>query len=183
VKLREFPGALALGLLASLAAHTALFGGDHDMGGAYHTQLLTVALAGLGGLLTAFGALAWAGARHAADGSVLGARLAQRLPGILPVIAAAAVCFALVERLEPQHAAAGLLPLLAAIAASAGLLLALARAAIKALAGAAIAVSRSAFAARRPIRLRLTAPAFALAPAPSLRRRFARPPPVANARA
>ena len=180
MKLREFPGALALGLLASLGAHTALYGSSHEMGGAFHSELVTVAVAALGGLLVAFGALAWTGSRHAADGSVLAARLTGRLPGLAPVLVATALCFALGERLEPAHAATALWPLFAAIVASAALLLVLARAAIKTLAGAIVAVSRPAYATRTPFWLRRAAPVFAVAPAPSLRRRFARPPPIAN---
>jgi len=180
MKLREFPGALALGLLASLGAHAALFGGDHEMGGAYHAQLLTLAAAALGGLLVAFGALAWTGARHAADGSVLAARLARRLPAILPVIASAALCFALGERLEPAHAPAATAPLIAAILIASVLLHALARWAIETLAHAVVAVTRTGYAGRTPIRLRVPAPVFIVAEPPALRRRYARPPPQAN---
>jgi hypothetical protein len=178
MKLREFPGALALGLLASLGAHTALFGGSHEMGGAFHSELVTVALAALGGLLVAFGALAWTGSRHTADGSVLAARLTGRLPGLAPVLVATALCFAAGERLEPQHTAAALWPLVVAIVASGTLLLLLARAAIKTLAQAIVAVGRPAYATRTPFWLRRAVPVFAVAPAPSLRRRFARPPPA-----
>jgi hypothetical protein len=180
MKLREFPGALALGLLASLGAHTALYGGSHEMGGAFHGELVTVALAALGGFLVAFGALAWTGSRHAADGSVLAARLTGRLPGLAPVLVATALCFIAGERLEPQHASAALWPLVAAIIASAALLLLVTRSAIKALAGAIIAIARPTYATRTPFWLRRAVPVFAIAPAPSLRRRFARPPPAAN---
>lgn len=180
MKLREFPGALALGLLAALGAHTALYGGSHEMGGAFHGELVTVALAALGGLLVAFGALAWTGSRHTADGSVLAARLTGRLPGLGPVLVATALCFAAGERLEPEHAAAAFWPLVAAIVASAALLLLLARAAIKTLAQAVVAITRPAYATRTPFWLRRAAPVFAVAPAPSLRRRFARPPPQTN---
>jgi hypothetical protein len=180
MKLREFPGALALGLLASFGAHTALYGGSHEMGGAFHSELVSVAIAALGGLLVAFGALAWTGSRNAADGSVLAARLTGRLPGLAPVLVATALCFALGERLEPAHAATALWPLAAAIVASATLLLLLARAAIKTLADAIVAISRPAYASRTPFWLRRAAPVFVVALAPSLRRRFARPPPIAN---
>ena len=180
MKLREFPGALALGLLASLVAHTALYGGDHEMGGAYHAQLVSVAVAALGGLLVAFGALAWTGARHAADGSVLASRLGRLLPGLGPVLVATAVCFVVGERLEPQHAAAALAPLVAVILSCGALVFGLARAAIKTLSQAVVAISRPAFAPRTPAWLRIAAPVFAVAPAPSLRRRYTRPPPAAN---
>ncbi len=46
VTLRKVPGALALGLLASLAAHATLFGGEHAMGGGYHALLMQSALCG-----------------------------------------------------------------------------------------------------------------------------------------
>jgi hypothetical protein len=180
MKLREFPGALALGLLASLGAHTALYGNSHEMGGAFHGELLTMALAALAGFLVAFGALAWTGSRNAADGSVLAARLTGRLPGIAPLLVTTALWFALGERLEPAHGSTALLPLVAAIVAAASLLLLLARAAIKTLAQAIVAVTRPGYAARTPFWLRRAVPVFAVAPAPSLRRRFARPPPAAN---
>jgi hypothetical protein len=180
VKVREFPGALALGLLASLGAHTVLYGGGHEMGGAYHEEFITMALAALGGFLVAFGALAWTGSRHAADGSVLAARLLRRLPGIAPVLVATALCFAAGERLEPQHASVSAWALVAAIVASAWLLVFLARGAIKALAQAVVIFSTPGYAQRKPIWLRRAAPVFAVATAPSLRRRYARPPPAAN---
>jgi hypothetical protein len=181
VKVREFPGALALGLLASLGAHTALYGSSHEMGGAYHEEFITMALAALGGFLVAFGALAWTGSRHSADGSVLAARLLHRLPGIAPVLVATALCFAAGERLEPQHAGASVWALVAAIVASAWLVVFLTRTAIKALAEAVVIFSAPGYAQRKPMWLRRSAPVFAVAPAPSLRRRYARPPPAANA--
>jgi hypothetical protein len=95
-------------------------------------------------------------------------------------LVATALCFVAAERLEPQHATGGFWPLAAAIVASAALLLVLARAAIHTLADAVVAISRPAYAARTPIWLRRAAPVFAFAPAPSLRRRYARPPPAAN---
>ncbi len=177
MKLREFPGALALGLLAALGAHTALYGGSHEMGGAFHGELVTVALAALGGLLVAFGALAWTGSRHTADGSVLAARLTGRLPGLGPVLVATALCFAAGERLEPEHAAAAFWPLVAAIVASAALLLLLARAAIKTLAQAVV---RHNARPTRPaavwLRRRPVLPSGCALAAPA----FRRPPPQTN---
>ena len=162
MKLRGFPGALALGLLASLVAHTALYGSSHEMGGAFHRELVTVALAALGGLLVAFGALAWTGSRHAADGSVLAARLTGRLPGLAPRP----------RRHRPVLRRRRAPGARARSGGSAGpwsrrssprrpLLLALARAAIKALAGAIVAIARPAYATRTPFWLRRAAPVFA----------------------
>jgi hypothetical protein len=183
MKLREFPGALALGLLASLIAHTALFGGEHQLGGAYQAAIFTMVSSAVGGLLVGFAALAWLGARHTADGSILASRLGQRLPGLAPLLATTALCFALCERLEPEHAARGLLPLVVALAVAAWLVRALAQVAIEALARAVIAIDRTPFAPRIPIRVHLAVPVVIVKPAPQLRRRFARPPPIANVRA
>ena len=80
VALRKVPGALAVGLLASLAAHTALFGGSHAMGGAYHELFLQAALTIVVGACLLFASLAWSGAKSTADGSVLAARLCSRFP-------------------------------------------------------------------------------------------------------
>ncbi|MGA8535756.1 MAG: hypothetical protein WB615_16740, partial [Candidatus Tumulicola sp.] len=106
---RGIPGALALGLLASLLAHAALYGGHHAMGGAYHDALSELAGAGGAGFAVLLAALAWTGSRVAADGSILAARLGSRLPAIGPVAAAAGLWFALAERIEPRHGDAGLL--------------------------------------------------------------------------
>ena len=60
VALRKVPGCLALGLSASLAAHAALYGGEHAIGGAYHALLVQIALAAALGFIALVGALAWA---------------------------------------------------------------------------------------------------------------------------
>jgi hypothetical protein len=179
VTVREIPGALALGLFASLIAHTALFGGGHAMGGAYHDLLVQLASASCLGFALVLGALAWSGSRETADGSVLAARLAGRVPGIAPLVTAAGLWFALGERLEARHADPGLLVSLAVVAATAGAILALVRLGVRRLAGAVIAISRSPFAERASIRVRLLQPAPIARRSPLLRRRFARPPPIA----
>jgi hypothetical protein len=168
-------------LLASLIAHTALYGGEHAMGGTYHELLLQVAAAGSVGFAALLGALAWTGSRGTSDGSILGARLASRLPGLGPLAAAAGAWFALGEHVEASHSGAGLLLTAAFLVAAAWSLLALARGAVRLLAGAVIAIFRSPFAARVPVRVRLTRPAPTARRRPLLRRRFARPPPIANA--
>lgn len=184
VSLRKIPGALALGLLASLVAHTALYGGGHAMGGAYHELLLEAAAAGSIGLLTLLGALAWLGARRASDGSILAARLGAHVPNLYAVAASAAGCFALAEWVEKPHAGGGVLPAAGCLLLAAWLVLTLARAAVRALAGAVVAIVAGAF-DRRPLPVRIARrdPAPRALRSPLLRRRFARPPPIANARA
>jgi hypothetical protein len=184
VTAREFPGALALGLLASLGAHAALYGGDHEMGGNYHALLLQAALAGSVALLALFGSVASGGAAHVTDGSVLATRLARRLPGLASLVVATSFWYVLAERIEPHHAGAPLAPSILALAVAAWIVLRLAKAIVKTLAGAVFAALRSPWAARTPRWIR-RAPFLPIARrSPLLRRRFARPPPsVAIARA
>jgi hypothetical protein len=183
VTLREIPSALALGLLASLGAHAALYGGDHAMGGAAHGLLVELALTGVLGLGIAVAGFLWAGSRHAGDGSILGARLASRLPGWISTSLATGLWFGLGETLEPSHA--GQPPMLAALTllAAAWLLQAVARRAVRLLAEAIVAVSRNRFAVREPSWSRIASRAPIARRFLLRRRRFARPPPVAYARA
>lgn len=179
--LKRLPAALALGLLASLIAHSALFGGSHAMGGAYHGALLETAFAGCAGLLGFIAALAWLGASTAADGSVLARRLASVLPGLPALTLATTAWFVLGERLEPAHSAAPALVVLGALLLAAWLLHRMALAAVAVLARAVLTIVTSPFAARVPSWLRIAAPAPLSRRSPVLRRRFARPPPVAFA--
>ena len=181
--LREIPGALALGLLASLVAHTALYGGDHVVGGAYHSLLFELATAGAGAFVALLAALAWTGSRLAAQGSVLSARMGSRLPGLGPLIASTGLWFSLIERAESDHWAAGILVTVVCLVAAAWSLLMLARGAARLLAGAVIAIFRAPSAARTPAWLRAEPPRPLARRSPPLRRRFARPPPIANVRA
>lgn len=178
---QKLPGALALGLLASLAAHAALFGGEHTVGGSYHGMLVQVALTVVLGFGALLGALAWAQSGNSSDGSVLAVRLRERLPGFLGIIVSTAMWYVAIEAIEPHHAAAPAIALIAALAAVSYVVLRLARAIADTFARVVIAIFRSPFSPRtpawqrrprvRPI-ARLTIPT---------RRRFARPPPVAFA--
>ncbi len=179
--LRGIPGALVLGLLASLVAHSALYGGGHAMGGPYHSWFLELGLAGCLGLLASIAALAWTGSRAAADGSVLASRLCERLPGGWAVFAAAGLWFALGERVEARHADPNAVVTALVLAVAVWAVWAVARWCVRLLAGAAIAIGRPAFAQRSPHWVRCAAPAPIARRSPLLRRRFARPPPVANA--
>lgn len=176
--LRKVPATLILGLLASLAAHTALFGQGHAMGGGYHAALAQAALTGALCLLAFFGALAWNGSAGTADGSVVAARLRARLPGAASLFAATLVWYGAAEALEPQHAPASMIVAMIALAGIACLVSRLANAIVTLVAGAVIAARGTPF-APRPIP-RSRRPRLHLIPrrAPLARRRFARPPPV-----
>lgn len=179
VTLGKVPGALALGLLASLAAHAALYGGEHAVGGAYHALLLQITLAGALGFVALAGALAWTQSGLSADGSVLAVRLRERLPGLGSVIPATAAWYVAVEAIEPHHAAAPAIALLAALVAASYAVLRLAHAITNALARAVIAISRTPFSPRAPAWRRRPRGRLIARPSFLTRRRFARPPPIA----
>jgi hypothetical protein len=178
VTLRKVPGALALGLLAALAAHAVLYRGEHAMGGAYHSLVVQAAITCSVSMLAFFAALAWGGS-CAADGSILAARLRDRLPGLLWILPAAAFWYAAAEAIEPHHIPASPVVVLVSLAAAAWLVLRLARGIVGALARAAIAMLRAAFSPRAPSWSRR--PHLQPIRRRPLRayRRFVRPPPIA----
>jgi hypothetical protein len=172
------PGAIALGLLASLFTHAVLFGNGHSVGGTLHEVLLQGVAATAVALVVAWVALAWSG-RHAADGSVLGARLSARLPAWPWVAACAAAWYLIIEHAEAPHAGPGLALALAVLTAVAAIVCSFARALVRSIALVVVAISASQFrprivTVRRPYR-RVIRPS-----APALRRRYARPPPIAS---
>lgn len=177
--LRKTPGGLALGLLASLAAHAALYGGEHAVGGDYHALLMQLAVAAALGFVSLVGALAWTQCGSLADGSVLAARLRERLPGVGSVVASAAAWYVGVEAIEPHHVGASGIALFVSLVVVSYLVLRLARAITDAFASAVIAVFRTLFSPRVPAWCQR--PRGSLIPRRSFvaRRRFARPPPVA----
>jgi hypothetical protein len=184
VILRRLPGALVLGLVAALLGHAALFHGEHAVGGAYHAVLVQIAIAAGLGLLGALAALLWSGARCAADGSVLAARIATGLPGLPLLGASTAFWFSLAERLEPHHAATPIALTALALACAAAIISGAARALVRWIAQIAVAFVRRAthpdLAAGRLCRDAV--PQYTGNDATG--RRFARAPPiVANARA
>ena len=181
VTLHKVPGGLALGLFAALAAHTALYGGEHAMGGAYNALLMQIGLAAALGFVALVGALAWTQSDCSTEGTVLAARLRERLPGVGSLIAAAAAWHVGVEAIEPHHAGVPGIALLVALAVASYAALRLARAIINVFARAAIAIFRTSFSLRaltwrRRLRGRLIPRRSFLT-----RRRFARPPPIAFA--
>ncbi len=176
--LRKVPGALALGLLASLIAHGGLYGGEHAMGGGYHAMLVQGSLAGAMSLLLCFGFLALRQVKDAANGSILAARLTQRLPGYGSLVLSAGAWYAAAECLEPHHAAASFIAVPLLLAAASWLVKLLCVGMLAALAGAIFAVFGAAFAPRKPLwfaRARSRRPARRIQ---WTRRRFARPPPI-----
>ena len=179
VTLRKVPGALTLGLLASLAGHAGLYGRGHAMGGDYHALLVEAALAGALCLLAFFGALAWNGSKGIADGSVVAARLLARLPGAGALFASTLLWYAVAEAIEPHHSPTSTLAAGVALAAASWLLSGLARAFVAIVADAVIVVRRTRFAPRTFFWQRCPARRPLLRRAPLVRRRYARPPPVA----
>jgi hypothetical protein len=167
-------------LLAALIAHMAIFGGDHAMGGAYHALLLQIALCGGLSLLVFFAGLTWARSGGAADGSIVAARLRERLPRVSTVVAATAAWYVLAEGIEPHHATAPLLLAVVALAAASWIVSRFAATAIRALAAAVLAILGASFAPRAPSWARRPSPRPFVRRPLCVRRRFARPPPIAT---
>ena len=178
--LRKVPGAVALGLLASLAAHASLYGGEHAMGGAYHALVLQAALAGALSLVLFFGALAWTESDRAALGSVLAVRLRERLPTLTGILPATAVWYGAAEAVEPHHAGALPIAVLLALTVATWVVLRVAQALIAALASAVIAILRTSFSPRTPLWNRRPRSRPLLRRTHRVRRLFARPPPIAT---
>ncbi len=178
VKLRGLPGALVLGLLASLVAHTLAYGDSHAQAGPLHTAFYGLAAFGL--LALTVWALALAATRAGAyrDGSILAAHLARYCPGKTMLALASVGWFTLGESLEPAHAPAAFLLIAAALVAAVLGVRALARLLLRTIAAIAIAIVSSPFAPRRSLRVR-TRRAPAPRPQPGvLRRPVTRPPPM-----
>lgn len=145
--LRQLPGATVLGLVTALVAHAVLFGGGHAWGGAYHGALLEFIGATMTGLIAGASALLWSGARCAADGTVIAARIRALLPSSQALAAAATAWLCLGECFEPAHAGAPALLMLLVLAGSAWIVSRLAATALGLLAGLVFAIAR-------PLRMR-----------------------------
>jgi len=150
------------------------------MGGAYAEPLIEASVAGCVGLLAFFAAVACQGARGVADGSIVGARLREVLPSLPASMLAAGLWFALGEHVEPAHASLPVAITVLALAAAAFVIRFLAEASIQLLVAAVFAVYRSPFAPRAPIWSRRAHAPILVRRAPRTRRRFARPPPIAD---
>jgi hypothetical protein len=151
------------------------------MGGNYHAGLVQVAIAAVLGLLFGLTALAWSAAGHTPDGTILAARLNERLPGLAALAAATAFWFAIAEAVEPHHAGAAAFVTVVALLVAACVVRQIAVAAVALLARIVFAIARLIFTPRAQLSTRRPA-----TPAPFRRilrgrRRFARPPPIALA--
>ncbi len=149
MSLRQLPGALILGLLASLVAHAAGFGDGHMAAGAYHELLSTLAFAGAGGALITAVIAAFGKAGSCAQGSVLASRLCTWIPGASAVALAGGAWFTLIESLEPAHGPASFAIVALAMLAAALALRGLAVLTARALARCAITIVRVAVAPRK----------------------------------
>ncbi|MBV8498739.1 MAG: hypothetical protein JO003_05755, partial [Candidatus Eremiobacteraeota bacterium] len=139
-----------------------------------------VAMAGALSLVVGLSALAWSAAGVTPDGSVLAARLNDRLPGLTVLAAAAAIWFGIAETIEPHHAGAAPWAILIALATVAWVVRQIAIFAVTLLARVVFAIARLVFSPRAP---RWTRRSRTLAPRLPLfgeRRRFARPPPIVS---
>ena len=178
VKPRQLPGLAILGLLASLIAHAASYGGNHELGGAYHATLELLALVGAGAFAASIGAFAWLGARRYAEGSILAAALRPLVPSPGALAVSAGLWFGLIESLEPEHPWHASLLVVAVCLILASLLVAFAaRALVRAVAAIVLAIARQPF-VRRPVCYRRRfAHRSSARRAAFVYRRFARPPP------
>lgn len=178
---RKLPGCIVLGLLASLTAHAALYGGEHSIGGVYHGLVMRFALAAALALVALVAAFAWIESGNSSEGSVLAARLRERLPGFVGILAAAAMWYAGIEAMEPHHAGASGIALIVALAAASYAALFGARAVAGALARAVITIFRASSSPRQPLWHRRQPGRLVPRRSFLTRRRFARPPPIAFA--
>ena len=174
---RRILGAAVLGLLSSLIAHEAMFGGSHAMGGAFSPALLESAAIFGAGFLAVLVLASLVASKDAAVGSVLARRTAQWLPRYPELLAAAGLWFTLGERLEAEHAGPGMVVVVAALAACALLVLAVFKSLVRLLADAVLAIVAPGHARRFFAAVRKTTPAVLAYQAPQLRRPFVRPPP------
>jgi hypothetical protein len=177
VKLRELPGTLILGLLASLLAHAASFGGDHAVGGPFHEALSSLALAGGLGFALLLGLAAWSKTARLAQGSVLAARLGPLVPSAASVTAFATPAFFAIEALEGRHAPVIIGVVLVALAISSFVVAKLAQLFVRAIAHLVVAIASHAFAPRLPYFIRRASARPRICSTRFTYRRFARPPP------
>lgn len=177
VKLRGLPGALALGLLASVLGHMAGYGNEHTMGGAYHGMLLVLADVGVGSFLLAAAAVAVAGAGRATEGSILAARLADWVPDV-PMLALATVgWFSITEAVEGTHPRGDTILVVLALVVAMFVVRGIVRAIITTISKLAITINCAEFAPRSYAPLRRFERPLSLQSSVHSRRLFARPPP------
>ena len=89
--------------------------------------------------------LAWSGSRLIAEGTILAARLRERLPGAPALFTCASLWYMAAEAVEPHHAGVAPAVVIITLAVAAWLALRLARAVVGAFARAAIAIQEITF--------------------------------------
>ena len=183
VRVRELPGAVGLGLLASVLGHMAAYGNGHAMGGPYHDLLITLVDAGVGSFVFAALALAWVGSGRISDGSVLAARLATYLPSVPLLALSAAGWYQFFESVEGAHAGYGTAVIVIALSFAILLVHWLARSAIAVIAALILSIFRNPFAPRVRLWIRYAEHPLPIREGAPLHRRFARPPPCTTASA
>jgi hypothetical protein len=182
VKVRELPGALALGIPTAILAHAVLFQDGHQVGGSLHESLLGAAVAASAGFVVFFAALALAGAKvAAATGSLLSARLSAWLPGAWLLAASALGWYTAIECSETDgHAPAPFFALAIALVACALGVRWAARVVLDAIATITLVARVRPFAGRpRSFAPRRPQPVLAGTGRIAAYHRFARPPPYA----
>ena len=177
MKLRGLPGALALGLLASVIGHAAGYGNEHAMGGPYHGTFLTLAYAGVGVFLLAALAVAVASAGAAAEGTIVATRLRRWIPDTGVLALATSLWFGVAEVIEGSHATGTSLAIVAALLIAIVAVRAFALAVIAVISSIAIAIDTAAFAPRSYGRYLSLERPLAVPSIAHVRRLFARPPP------
>jgi hypothetical protein len=180
--LRQLPGALGTGLLASLLAHAASFGDGHAQGGPFHIAFVSLGWAAVVGFLMAAAWTALCASKHRQSGSLLAARLAVFVPNRGAVIVSSAAWFVLGESLEPPHAPASLLAIALSVAVFALLLRALAFSVLTAIAAIAVAIEELDFLPRLPVWAALRPQPVRRPASVHLQRRRGRAPPVVMTR-
>ncbi len=182
VKLRELPGALALGIPVAILAHTVLFQDGHQLGGPLQGVFLGAAVAASVGVVVLFAALALVSAKTAATtGSLLAARLSAWLPGAWLLAATALGWYIAIECSETDgHAPAPFFAMAIALVACALAIRWAAQFVLGAIASVTLAAHVRPFAGRpRAFAPRRPEPILAAAGRVAAYRRFARPPPHA----
>jgi hypothetical protein len=177
VKLQELPGALILGLLASLLAHMVSYGGAHATGGVHHEALVSLAFAGAVGFGLLLGLIGWFNARGLAEGSVLASHLRPLLPAPATLFAFATFSFFAIEAVEGQHAQLPVALVLAALLAATLAIWKLALVLVRAIAHVVFELASEPFVKRRPAYLRRFNRTARISGARRSYRRHARPPP------
>ena len=172
------PGALALGLLASVLGHSAAFGSQHEMGGAYHETLVALLTSSLGVAALAVIFLAVAGAKTVQEGSVLAARLCVFVPGIPLLTATSCAWYQFFESVEGAHRQAPFLVVAAMLVAAVLAVHGIVRWFIAFVAALVFCIVSNAFDSRGRCWTRQIDHPLPVQFDVALRRRFARPPPV-----